>query len=119
MKKHLLVVLAILFLSVATLNAQSVHVEATILFDFVVGKTTLHAGKYSLTPTGVGRSTLLLRSSDLKEAILIRPCVCESGAEQRSEHTGIPFIRQAVLLVASVVARLQRGTQVPHFPAEF
>jgi hypothetical protein len=55
---------------------------AEIPFDFVVGKTTLHAGKYIFVPVGLTGSTMLLRSSDRKEAIFITPYACSSGRTQ-------------------------------------
>jgi len=80
-KRHLLV-LASLLLTVGGVHAQSVGMVAEIPFDFVVDKTTLHAGKYSFLTIGLGGSTMLLRSSDRKEAIFIIPNACSSGRTQ-------------------------------------
>ena len=80
MKRYLLV-LASLLLTVGGVHAQSVMV-AEIPFDFVVDKTTLHAGKYIFLTIGPGGSTMLLRSSDRKEAIFIIPNACSSGRTQ-------------------------------------
>jgi hypothetical protein len=78
MKHHILVVLASLFLAAGTVQAQSLGLVADIPFDFVVGKTTLHAGKYTISPISMSGSTILLRSSDLKESMFITPCLCAS-----------------------------------------
>jgi hypothetical protein len=78
MKHHILVVLASLFLAVGTVQAQSLGLVADIPFDFVVGKTTLDAGKYTISPISMSGSTILLRSSDLKESMFITLCLCAS-----------------------------------------
>jgi len=80
-KRHLLV-LASLLPTVGSVHAQSVGIVAEIPFDFVVDKTTLHAGKYIFLPIDLAGSTMLLRSSDRKEAIFITPDACSSGRTQ-------------------------------------
>jgi len=82
-KRYLLVVVSLL-LVIGSVHAQSVRVVAQIPFDFVVGRTTLHAGEYTLDPVGLGRSTMVLRSADQKKAIYITPGSCSSG-EMQSE----------------------------------
>ena len=79
---RLLLVFASLFLVVGSARAQSFGIVAEIPFDFVVGKTTLHAGKYRLEPIGLGGSNMLLRSSDRRAAIFITPGTCSSGQMQ-------------------------------------
>ena len=81
MKRHLLV-LASLLPTVGSVHAQSVGIVAEIPFDFVMDKTTLHAGKYIFLPIDLAGSTMLLRSSDRKEAIFITPDACSSGRTQ-------------------------------------
>jgi len=80
-KRYLPVVVSLL-LVVGSVHAQSSRVVAQIPFDFVVGKTTLHAGEYTLDPVGLGQSTMLLRRTDQKKAIYITPGPCSSGEIQ-------------------------------------
>jgi len=79
MKKHLLFVLATMYTAVGTVNAQSVGIQAEIPFNFVVDNKMLPAGRYTISPTTLNGSTILLRSSDLKTAMFITPCACASA----------------------------------------
>ena len=77
MKKYMLSALVTIFLAVGSAHAQSAGMDVDIPFDFVAGDTLLHAGKYTIRPVGVNGDGLLLRSADLKEAVLLSPCVSE------------------------------------------
>jgi hypothetical protein len=82
MRKHLLFVFASLFLVAGSVHAQSVTLKADIPFDFVVGDTTMHAGTYTIQPANTAGSTVQLRSSDLKDSMLLTPCNCASDLAQ-------------------------------------
>ena len=82
MKKHVLFVLASLFLVAGTVHAQSVTLRADIPFDFVVGNTIMHAGTYTIHPLNRGGSAIQLQSLDLKNNMLLTPCACASDPEQ-------------------------------------
>jgi hypothetical protein len=70
------------FIVVGTLSAQSARLQADIPFNFVVDQKLLPAGTYTITPVGFDGSAIRLRSSDLKEAVLILPCACASAPGQ-------------------------------------
>lgn len=77
MKKLVLMFFATLF-TVVTVHAQSASVRAEVPFDFVVGSSTMHAGTYTLRTIGNADSPILVRSADLKDAVLTNPCTCAS-----------------------------------------
>lgn len=83
MKKHLMFVLASLFLVVGSVHAQSVPLKANIPFDFVVGKTIMHAGTYTIQPLTTNGSVVQLRSLDLKDSMLLAP---SASASDRAQH---------------------------------
>jgi len=85
MKKHMLFAFASFFVAVGSLHAQSVSLVANIPFDFVVGKAMLHAGIYTISPVSVDGSGILLRSSDLKDHVLLTPCTCASETTPQHE----------------------------------
>jgi hypothetical protein len=88
MKKYMFFVLVGIFLAVGSAHAQSQPIGMTvdIPFDFVAGDVTLHEGKYTVQPVGINGDSLLLRSADLKEAVLLSPCVWASDAKPPSRN---------------------------------
>jgi len=85
MKKHMLFVIASVFLVAGSLHAQSIALVADIPFDFVVGNKTLHAGQYTFQSMSTNDSIVLLRSSDLTDGVLIAPCTCASETTLQQE----------------------------------
>jgi hypothetical protein len=83
MRKHLLFVLASLFLVAGTVHAQSVTLKADIPFDFVVGNTIMRAGTYTIQPLSISGSVVELRSLDSKNGMLLAPC---AYASDRAQH---------------------------------
>lgn len=83
MRKHLLFILASLFLVVGCVHAQSVTLTANIPFDFVGGNTIMHAGTYTIRPMNTNESVAELRSLDLKAGMLLAPC---ASASDRAQH---------------------------------
>ena len=83
MRKHLLFVLASLFLVAGTVHAQSVTLKADIPFDFVVNNTIMRAGRYTIQPISISGSLVELRSLDSKNGMLLAPC---AYASDRAQH---------------------------------
>jgi hypothetical protein len=86
MMKRMLVVFATLFLAASALHAQSVPMQATIPFDFVVGNSTMTAGTYSIVPTRDGGSALLLRNTEAKSAVMALPLGNASDVNQHGSE---------------------------------
>ena len=86
MRTYLFFALLSIFLAVGSAHAQSQPIAMTvdIPFDFVAGDVTLHGGKYTVQPVGINGDSLVLRSTDRKEAVLLSPCVCASNAKPSS-----------------------------------
>ena len=83
MRKHLLFVLASLFLVAGTVHAQSVTLKADIPFDFVVGNTIMRAGTYTIQPISISGSVVELGGLDGKNGMLLAPC---AYASDRAQH---------------------------------
>ena len=76
MKKNcfrvLMSLLAAVMLGMPVIYAESEgSLSATIPFDFIVGKTTLPAGAYTVSALGNGARTLQVRSTDFKSSIMV------------------------------------------------
>jgi len=73
MKKQVLAFVGVLslFLAAGSAFAQSHEVRANIPFDFVLSKTTLPAGTYSITRAGITSDTLVVRCLNCKMAQLV------------------------------------------------
>lgn len=82
MKKLVLMLFASLFLIAGVIHAHYVTVRANIPFDFVIGNSTLHAGRYTIHPIRGGDGPILLHSADLREAVVMNPITCDSGSRQ-------------------------------------
>ena len=79
MKRNYLLLAAAVALLVATgANAQTINVKANVPFSFVVNRTTLPAGEYSLESIGNGGGALVIRGANTKTASLIMSHACES-----------------------------------------
>ena len=62
--------IAVVMLGMPVIHAGSEEkVNATIPFDFIVGKTTLPAGQY--TVLALGQRGLIVRSEDAKSAVIV------------------------------------------------
>ena len=75
MKQRILTMEALLAvvmtLAAASVNAQSgARIEASVPFDFAAGNARLKAGDYSVTR--IAQNEFLLRSADLKTAVLVQ-----------------------------------------------
>ena len=91
MKKHLLFVFASLFLVAGSVHAQSVPLRADIPFEFVVGKTIMPAGAYTIQPTNAGGSIFELWNPELKKGILLAPCTCASDRDPGQHESKLVF----------------------------
>jgi hypothetical protein len=84
MTKRMLILVLGLVCAVSAVHAQSRPVQATIPFDFVVGKSVMPAGTYTIAPTGNGGgSAVLLRSKDTKDVMMALP---NNYASDTAEH---------------------------------
>ena len=73
-------------LAVGSAHAQSIKVTADIPFDFVVNKEMLHAGSYTIQPIDTNGRIVMLRSADMKQAVLLPACIPVSEAGSGSDN---------------------------------
>ena len=68
MKRQIVILLGVfgLMVSTAVANAQTLKVKANVPFDFVVGKTTMPAGAYTIDALLPSSSALAIRNRDAK-----------------------------------------------------
>ncbi len=112
MKKKMLMLFASLFLAASGLHAQSVSAQADIPFDFVVGNSTLHAGTYTIVPMNTGGSVIQMRSADLKDAVVITPCICASDSGQHENELVFKVIGDRYFLWQIWTAGYDAGRQL-------
>ena len=70
-KKLLLIALALPLLMTAAASAQTVHLKATVPFDFIAVGTTLSAGEYDIQSVGAEEKVLVIRNRNSTKAILV------------------------------------------------
>ena len=72
MKRQIVSLVSVLglLLVAACANAQSVNVKANVPFDFMVGKSTLSAGEYSIQSISTGSSSVLAIRGDKTNQML-------------------------------------------------
>ena len=116
MKKTSLMFFASLFMAASAVHAQSLPLKADIPFDFVVGNSVLHAGKYTIRPMdGDGRVTLL-RSVDLKHSSLITACPCASRSSEHDSELVFKVIGDRYYLWQIWTADYQAGRELSIIP---
>lgn len=119
MKKQLLVLIGLgLLLTTVSAYAQTINVKATIPFDFIVNRSTLPAGAYSLQSMGSDGRVLLVRSSDNRpEALLVTN---RSESRQAAEKSKLVFHKYGdrYFLSQIWVAGNASGHQLPKSPRE-
>jgi hypothetical protein len=69
-----------LLFAISGVQAQQSGVKANVPFDFVVGNQVLPAGEYLVTAQGSGNQTILIRSTDHKNAIMTITFSCASAS---------------------------------------
>ena len=89
MKKSIFFAFVNIVLAASCAHAQtsgaSAGMNVDVPFDFIAGDVTLHAGNYTIRTVGVDGDTLLLRSADMKEAVLVSPTVLECGHSNKNQ----------------------------------
>jgi len=92
MKKNFLLLAAALALLVTTgASAQTINLKANVPFSFVVDRTTLPAGEYSVESIANSEGVLTIRGVDTKTARLIMSHACESV--NTASHAKLVFHR--------------------------
>lgn len=93
MKKQSLALVGVLSLVLAAGSAfaQSGEVRANIPFDFVVNKTTMPAGNYSITKAGMTSNAIAIRCFDAKAVQLA--ATASRGSSKISDRTKLVFHR--------------------------
>ena len=117
-KKLMLMLFASLFLVAGVVHARFVTVKANIPFDFVIGSSTLHAGKYTIQPISRGDGTILLRSADLKEAVVMNPFTCASASPQHESELVFKVIGDRYFLYQIWTAGYGAGRELSINPWE-
>ena len=70
-KKLLVIALALPLLMTAAASAQTVHMKATVPFNFIAVGTTLPAGEYEIQSTGAEDKVLVIRNRNSSQAVLV------------------------------------------------
>ena len=92
MKRNVLLLAAALALLVTTgASAQTINLKANVPFSFVVDRTTLPAGEYSVESIANSEGVLTIRGVDTKTARLIMSHACESV--KAASHAKLIFHR--------------------------
>jgi hypothetical protein len=84
MKRNLVITAALALLATTAASAQTVNVKATVPFSFIVGRSTLPAGEYTLKATSNGQ-IVELRNFDAKINQLVLSNSCESRTGTQSK----------------------------------
>jgi hypothetical protein len=77
-KKLVVLAMSLTLLMIAAASAQTVHLKASVPFNFIAGHTRFPAGEYELLSTGNADSALVIRSLDSKPQALVLSNSCES-----------------------------------------
>lgn len=93
MKKQLLAFVGVLslILVAGSAFAQSEEVRAKIPFDFVVNKTTMPAGTYSIARTGITSDATVIRGLNCKAAMLVG--TMQRGSAKINDRSKLVFHR--------------------------
>jgi hypothetical protein len=77
MRGNILITVALAMLATMAASAQTINVKATVPFSFIVGRSTLSAGEYSLKTMSNGQ-VLALSNREAKITELVLSNSCES-----------------------------------------
>jgi len=87
MKKQLFALVGLgLLLATASATAQTVPLKTNIPFNFIVNKTELPAGEYTLQSLGATGKVMLIQSTDRLIAKMVVPIACASQHRQREAN---------------------------------
>jgi hypothetical protein len=85
MKNQLFALIGLgLLLATASAYAQTGLVKANVPFNFIVNKTELPAGQYTIQPLGFSGVAMTIQSTDNKVINTVLPHSCESAEAQKT-----------------------------------
>ncbi len=85
MKNQLLALIGLgLLLATASAYAQTGVVKANVPFNFIVNKTEMPAGQYTVKPLGLTGVAMTIQSTDNQAVQTILPLSCESAQVQKT-----------------------------------
>ena len=114
MKKQLLALVGLgLLLATASASAQTAPLKANIPFNFIVNKTTLPAGEYTLQRLGSSQTIMLIQNTESQITKVVLPNACAS--QHPSERTKLVFRRYGdrYFLAQIWTAGANRGRELP------
>lgn len=119
MKKQLIALVGLgLLLATASASAQTVELRANIPFNFIVNKSELPAGTYSLKRQGTTETVMLIESMDRQTDKMVLPHTC--NAPQPATQSKLVFHRYGDRYFLSQVwtAGSDQGRELPKNPRE-
>lgn len=119
MKKQLIALVGLgLLLATASASAQTVELKANIPFNFIVNKSELPAGTYSLKRQGATETVMLIESEDRQTDKMVLPHTCTSP--QPSTQSKLVFHRYGDRYFLSQVwtAGSDQGRELQKSPRE-
>jgi len=114
MKNQLFALIGLgLLLATASAYAQTGVVKANVPFNFIVAKTQIPAGEYTIHRVATAGSAMTIQSSDRKLIQVVLPNACESM--QAQEKTKLVFHRYGgqYFLAQVWTAGNNRGIELP------
>ena len=114
MKNQLFALIGLgLLLATASAYAQTGVVKANVPFNFIVNKTELPAGQYSIRPLGMTGVAMSINSSDHSVVKAILPLACESAEVQKTSKLVFHRYGSQYFLAQIWTAGSNRGEELP------
>jgi hypothetical protein len=119
MKKQLLILVSVLSLLLATGSAfaQSRSIKANVPFNFVINRTTMPAGAYTITSVGTGE-TLRVQGVDNKAIMLVNANYAQAGHASAKTKLVFRCYGDRYILSQIWTEGSDRGRQLPKAAAE-
>ena len=114
MKNQLFALIGLgLLLATASAYAQTGVVKANVPFNFIVNKTELPAGQYTIQAIGLSGSAMSIQSQDNKIVKLVLPHACESTGTQEASKLVFHRYGSEYFLAQIWAAGNNRGQELP------
>jgi len=114
MKNQLFALIGLgLLLATASAYAQTGVVKANVPFNFIVSKTELPAGQYSIRPLGITGVAMSIDSADNHVVKAILPLSCESAEVQKTSKLVFHRYGSQYFLAQIWTAGSNRGEELP------
>jgi hypothetical protein len=115
MKNQLFALIGLgLLLATASAYAQTGVVKANVPFNFIVNKTQISAGEYTIQPLGTtSAGALALQSSDRKMIMAFLPNSCESARPQETSKLVFHRYGSQYFLAQVWTEGNDRGSELP------